>query len=319
MINQKEDFSLRECKSRDVLLSTLFKGTKHENKVDQLQKHSCCSALELIVHSEALKNFSVQDRDEMLQMCGELFSPSMEKCGEMEVPPSISWGCDILDPIFGGGIFMKGIVEIAGEAGSGKSQNCLWLMMQLLSKQSDCSAIYVSTEGEFPSKRFRQFCVDKESIESRVVLEKASSFDELWTLLTTRIPILLVKLNVKLLIIDSIGALRSEYDLQINERSDHLWKLSQYLKWMNDRYCCGVLVTNHVRANFEGEKENSLTPALGLVWTTCVNTRLILKKSMSKLSTDEIIREMKVEICPYLPLMSIPFIVTKDSIKGIEN
>jgi len=50
------------------------------------------------------------------------------------VPPTkLSLGCPILDTLFGGGIPVNaGIVEVVGEAGSGKSQFLMQLMLQSL-------------------------------------------------------------------------------------------------------------------------------------------------------------------------------------------
>jgi len=40
-------------------------------------------------------------------------------------------GCDYLDRCLGGGLTNNGVIEIAGEAGSGKTQFCLQLCFQV--------------------------------------------------------------------------------------------------------------------------------------------------------------------------------------------
>lgn len=313
------DISLRECQSRDVLLCNLLKGTKFENQISTLRNLKCCSALEVIIRSEVLKNFSQQDKNELLGLCGKIFAPAIETSLSMQTFPRISWGCRLLDPMFGGGLLMHGVVEIAGAAGSGKTQNCLWLAYRCLLENPSSTVAYISTEGEFPVKRFCQFAAGSlDDAESRVMVEKVSSFDDLWKTLTTRIPIMLVKMKVKLIIIDSIGALRADYDKASNDRSEVLWKIGQYLKWLNDRYECGVLVTNQVIADMNSGIDDAVIPALGLVWSNIVNTRMILRKT-KMVSEDTVVREMKVTICPYLPVMDIPFIVGPNSIKGTET
>lgn len=63
-----------------------------------------------------------------------------------------------LDRLTGGGISARGVVEIAGDAGSGKTQLALHLA---LSCQRQCpkhvrGVVYISTEHPFPSKRLVQ-------------------------------------------------------------------------------------------------------------------------------------------------------------------
>jgi hypothetical protein len=43
----------------------------------------------------------------------------------------LSFGCPVLDRFLGGGLLPTGITELAGEAGSGKTQLCMQLMMQV--------------------------------------------------------------------------------------------------------------------------------------------------------------------------------------------
>jgi RecA/RadA recombinase len=46
-----------------------------------------------------------------------------ERCGRL------SFGCGALDSALGGGVPMRGLTEIAGEAGAGKTQLCLQLAL----------------------------------------------------------------------------------------------------------------------------------------------------------------------------------------------
>jgi DNA-repair protein XRCC3 len=53
-----------------------------------------------------------------------------ERCGRL------SFGCGALDSALGGGVPMRGLTEIAGEAGAGKTQLCLQLALYaVLSKE----------------------------------------------------------------------------------------------------------------------------------------------------------------------------------------
>lgn len=139
----------------------------------------------------------------------------------------------------------NGIVEFAGAAGTGKTQVAMWLASRALTRDDDSSVIYVGTEGEFPHKRFKQMASTLQS--KRLILERVDSFDALQQWLQTRFPILVNKTRARLLIIDSVGALRSDFDnSETPQRAEVLWKLGYTLKWIIDTHACGVCVTNQV-------------------------------------------------------------------------
>lgn len=65
-----------------------------------------------------------------------------------------------MDRITGGGLPIRGLTEIAGESGCGKSQICLQLSLCVQLSEScgglQKSAVYICTEDAFPSKRLSQ-------------------------------------------------------------------------------------------------------------------------------------------------------------------
>ena len=160
----------------------------------------------------------------------------------------------------------------------------------------------------------------------RVLVEKADSFDSLWTLLTTRIQFALNRMPVALLVIDSVGALRSDYDNANQKdrtaRTNHLWKLAQLLKYISDSYGCGVLVTNQVRADMQAVSfngEEHVTPTLGLVWSNCINSRIMVAKTHQKVGDEAaVLRQMTVTLSSHLPMFCVPFIVTRRGIEAVE-
>lgn len=157
----------------------------------------------------------------------------------------LMWGCPFLDGAWSGGIVSNGIVEFAGAAGTGKTQVAMWLASRALARDEESSVIYVGTEGEFPHKRFKQMA--STLISKRLILERVDSLDALQEWLQTRFPVLVNKTKARLLIIDSIGALRSDFgDAETPQRAQALWKLAYSLKWIIDTHACGVCVTNQV-------------------------------------------------------------------------
>lgn len=72
----------------------------------------------------------------------------------------ITFKCAALDNITRNGLPIRGIVEIVGESGCGKSQICLQLSLNVQLPLSigglEKSAVYICTEDAFPSKRLVQ-------------------------------------------------------------------------------------------------------------------------------------------------------------------
>jgi RecA/RadA recombinase len=76
--------------------------------------------------------------------------------------PILSLGCDHLDDLLRGGL-RKGITELAGEAGAGKTQICLQLLLQVQLPVAEGGleggAFLLSTEGDPPIQRLDQMQV----------------------------------------------------------------------------------------------------------------------------------------------------------------
>lgn len=102
----------------------------------------------------------------------------MNKCHHIK---KIKIGCPLIDRILDGGLTCRGITEISGESGTGKTQICLQLCimvqypeeigglnaglykiylddiyMQVLNIMNQIGAVYICTEDVFPSKRLQQ-------------------------------------------------------------------------------------------------------------------------------------------------------------------
>lgn len=103
----------------------------------------------------------------------------------------ISFGCTSIDRLLRNvGISVRGITEICGAAGAGKSQLCLQLalMVQLPSNLGglDKGAVFICSEGAFPSKRLFQLIntfngLYKQSVQNiqfsnKIYIEHVSDF-----------------------------------------------------------------------------------------------------------------------------------------------
>lgn len=128
----------------------------------------------------------------------------------------LSFGCINLDNNIGklGG----GITEIAGEAGSGKTQICLVLSLQCqlpVSKgglNGSC-AYLMCGEGDFPIRRLSQlsavyeskFGILQSSLLEKIHIEKCYTPEDAQKTLCDKLPKLCTSNGVKLLVIDSLA------------------------------------------------------------------------------------------------------------------
>jgi len=273
----------------------------------------------------------------------------------------LSMGCAIIDHIFKGGLPAQGIIEVAGEAGCGKTQFALQALISAILPEQygglGGAGFYLSTEGDFPSKRWDQLikayitkCPDAsaENLRSNLYFRKVGNIDELWGLLLTEIKVLLRQKPVKLVVIDSIAAIfRVEYTKEQSiERARVLTSHAHELQKLSDEFKIPILVTNQVKDYFfdsmydkSGALQNKFViPALGLAWANCINTRIALARTTRTYTNDKhddtqeppnkrqrftknessVVRTMSIIWSPHLPNDTCFFIIDSDGLQGIE-
>lgn len=134
--------------------------------------------------------------------------------------------------------------------------------------------------------------------------------EELWRVVDQAVPEMLQKRQVRLLVIDSVGAL---YRTVADEadgprasahglRAQSLMRLAARLKELSDKFNVAVVVTNQVsdkpldaqrrrtaapweRGSCSMPDGSSRVPALGMAWGACVNTRLVLTRHQQGCAT----------------------------------
>nr|XP_043622989.1 DNA repair protein XRCC3 homolog [Erigeron canadensis] len=283
-------------------------------------------------------------------------------------------GCPILDAFLGGGIPSNSITELVAESGCGKTQLSLQLLFtaQLPHhlKGLSGSSLYLYTEFPFPHRRFKQLL---ESFRSSHPILFASSRDPCDHIFTRDcqtahhlLDVLLqlgsrlekgneTRLNVKLIVIDSIAALfRSDFENNagdLKKRASLFFKISSVLKTYANRFGIAVVLTNQVvdlmgdNDGLSGVRVGNLEemytsgrrvcPALGLSWANCVNSRLFLSMNEvveavgneNNLPVDENggfvnrrkRRELHVVFAPHLPHSSCEFLIRKEGVFGVHR
>eukprot|EP00007_Cunea_sp_BSH-02190019_P008920 CAMPEP_0174236542 /NCGR_PEP_ID=MMETSP0417-20130205/5648_1 /TAXON_ID=242541 /ORGANISM="Mayorella sp, Strain BSH-02190019" /LENGTH=496 /DNA_ID=CAMNT_0015315207 /DNA_START=70 /DNA_END=1557 /DNA_ORIENTATION=+ len=232
----------------------------------------------------------------------------------------MSTGCPILDGVLGGGVRTGMITEIAGEAGAGKTQLGLQLGVQahlpLQEGGLDGGVVYLCTEGPFSIDRFTQLAdlIEEQrgplhSWHEHTWVRHIRTVEELHGVLNHRLPVLMRRNTVKLVVIDSIAALfRTDFEnKEMFHRSELLWDVARQLKYLASEHHAAIVVINQATDIFDQESPQ-LSPrygpakkaALGLSWSTCVNVRIFLSKS----PTTEAARQFWLLFSPIAPSTS---------------
>lgn len=234
----------------------------------------------------------------------------------------------------------RGITELSGEAGSGKTQICCGLVVdaartRILLPPKDgggedelyYTAIYVAMgEGTSTSaiaQRMHQMALargpcsgdrprgagrppqddEARNVMSRIGLFKILNEEELATFVGETLPNMLEHSKVGVVVLDSIANFFRFSDPTYQrpsgtsmfhvERSGHLLGMSSRLRRLSDKYHVPFVVTNQVTASIPplmegvaGGGSNApapptsepVKPALGLVWSNCVSTRILLER-----------------------------------------
>ncbi|XP_062559012.1 DNA repair protein XRCC3 [Armigeres subalbatus] len=195
-----------------------------------------------------------------------------------------------LDQLTGGGISSRGVVEIAGDPGSGKTQLCLHLALVCqIQNESRNGIVYVSTEHPFPSKRLVQMeqalkrngvgMGEGKKFTDSVFVEHLNTAEALEECINQRLPVLLENNPICLLIIDSITAVYAD-ELNFVDRAQSFRRVVTALHALQDRFDFAIVCTNQVRSVVDSSTldDERIVPAMGLAWGSLVHTRFQLSR-----------------------------------------
>lgn len=194
------------------------------------------------------------------------------------------------DGILGGGIWTQELTEVAGGFGSGKTQLCfqLCINVQLPFDEGglEGNAFFIDTERTFSPKRIVEMAtyrgLEVEEILENIYINPALNTHHLFSIVDT-LDEIIQKKNIKLLIVDSFAShFRSEYigKERLVERQQRIMQIAEELIALAVKYDLAVVVTNQIIANIEeflfGSPEE---PALGFAWAHRPQQRIFLRKS----------------------------------------
>ncbi len=235
----------------------------------------------------------------------------------------ITTGSKALDDLLGGGIETKTITEFFGEFGSGKTQIChqLSVNVQLPPERGGLNgkAVYIDTEGTFRWERIeamaRGLGLDPDEVEENIFYQRAYNSDHQMAIVEELFKFV-PEHDVKLVIIDSVtGHFRAEYPGRehLAERQQKLNRHLHQLVRLAEAYNIAVVVTNQVMARpdvFYGDP----TQAVGghvLAHTPGIRVQLRKAKGNKRIA--------RIVDAPHLPEGEAVFVITDEGIRDLEE
>jgi DNA repair protein RadA len=201
----------------------------------------------------------------------------------------LTTGSSMLDKLLGGGIESQSITEFYGEYGSGKSQIChqLCVNVQLPPEEGglDGAALYIDTENTFRTERIFQMAqnlgLDPEEAIKKIIFAEAYTSDHQIFLLENADKV--IKENgIRLIIVDSLTShFRSEYlgREMLAERQQKLNKHMHRLIRLARGFNAAAVATNQVMSKPDVFFGNAIHPVGGHIVAHTSHTRVFLRKS----------------------------------------
>ncbi|XP_044185788.1 DNA repair protein XRCC3 [Thunnus albacares] len=268
------------------------------------------------------------------------------ECRGFESGLRLSAGCPVLDRLLGGGLPVGGVIELSGESGAGKTQLALQLCLSVQYPPRygglGSGAVYICTEDRFPSRRLQQLIGQQVYLRSdvppaeigrlrfsdHVYIEHAADLVSLHTCLSRRVPLLLARGLVRLVVVDSVASLfRSEFQAaDWLERTRHLLTFSSCLHHLSHEFNTPVLCINQVTGVFSGSVGSlgpvsaSVSPALGLAWANQVLVRLMMHRLQGTVSRGDqrsTLRRLEVVFAPHLAQGGRDAAVWTEGVRGL--
>lgn len=247
------------------------------------------------------------------------FVPASEIYLRRQQIQRISTGSSNLDELLIGGVETQAVTEFYGEFGSGKTQIChtLCLNVQLPVEQGglDAGAIYIDTENTFRPERLRDIAekrdMDPDKALERITVAKAynSSHQEL---LVGELGKIIADTNAKLVIVDSLmGHYRSEFLGRgtLAVRQHRLNRFMHLLTRTAETHNVAIVITNQVMSAPDTFFGDPTRPVGGHVVAHTSTYRLYLRKSGKN-------RIAKMKDSPYHPEHEAVFTLNE---RGVDD
>ncbi|XP_058468789.1 DNA repair protein XRCC3 isoform X1 [Solea solea] len=267
------------------------------------------------------------------------------ECGGLASGLRLAVGCPVLDELLRGGLPVGGVTELSGESGAGKTQLalqlCLCVQFPTQHGGLNSGAVYICTEDTFPMRRLRQLITEQPRLRTdvppslisslcftdHIYIEHAADLDSLSVCLSRRVPLLLARGLVRLVVVDSVAALfRAEFQADDwLQRNKQLLALAATLQHLSDEFNTPVLCINQVTDVFNSSDRLSpvmsqVSPALGLAWANQLMVRLMLLRLQGVVAQGDqrsALRRLEVVFAPHLDKDGRDAAVWREGVRGV--
>jgi len=233
-------------------------------------------------------------------------------------------GSKVIDVLLDGGLETQTITEFYGEYGTGKSQIChqLCVNVQLPPERGGLNgaALYVDSENTFRTERIvqmsRHLGLDPEQVAKNIIYAEAYTSDHQMFLLDNADQVIKEN-NVKLIIVDSLTAhFRSEYigREMLAPRQQRLNKHMHKLIGLARAFNAVAVVTNQVMAKPDVFFGDAVYPIGGHIVGHTSHTRVYLRRA-----AHGPVRIARLVSSPYLPEGEEIFKVTENGIEDVSE
>ncbi|MCL2135576.1 MAG: DNA repair and recombination protein RadA [Candidatus Bathyarchaeota archaeon] len=236
----------------------------------------------------------------------------------------LTTGCKSIDELIDGGLETQTITEFYGEYGSGKSQVChqLCVNVQLPLEQGGLNGgvLYIDTENTFRLERIVQMAthlgLNPEDIVKNIIYAEAYTSDHQMFLLENADEIIKAN-NIKLIIIDSLTAhFRSEYmgREMLASRQQRLNKHMHKLTALARAFNAVAIVTNQVMSKPDQFFGDAIQPIGGNIVGHTSQTRVYIRRA-----PHGPVRILRLVSSPYLPEGEAIIKVTENGIEDVSE
>jgi DNA repair protein RadA len=233
-------------------------------------------------------------------------------------------GSKVIDALLDGGLETQTITEFYGEYGTGKSQIChqLCVNVQLPPERGGLNgaALYVDSENTFRTERIVQMSkhlgLDPVQVAKNIIYAEAYTSDHQMFLLDHADEVIKEN-NVKLIIVDSLTAhFRSEYigREMLAPRQQRLNKHMHRLIGLARAFNAVAVVTNQVMAKPDVFFGDAVHPIGGHIVGHTSHTRVYLRRA-----AHGPVRIARLVSSPYLPEGEEIFKVTENGIEDVSE
>ena len=234
----------------------------------------------------------------------------------------ISTGTNCLDLLFDGGVETQALTEVYGEFGSGKTQFCHTMCVNVQKPKEqggqDGGVLYIDTENTFRPERIVSIAkangMDPEKVLDRIIVARAYNSAHQILILEEAGPIIKEN-NIKLIVADSAaGLFRAEYLGRgtLSERQQRLNKFVHLLVRTAETYNCAALATNQVMSSPDVFFGDPTRPIGGNIIAHTSTYRVYFKKSGKK-------RIARMVDSPHHPEQEVIFMLTEAGISDPEE